>query len=267
MGIIGTVREYAQRMGVDVVRYKANRAMIGKALQQGRFLALLKALPDGSLRKAIDLSDDMKSQLGQDIFALVANDFKREGFFVEFGATDGETLSNTWLLEKKFGWTGILAEPARVWHRALDQNRSVAIEHECVWSETGETLVFSEVPREAELSTVSSLVRDDRHAASRSDTREYTVRTIAFNDLLERHNAPAVIDFLSIDTEGSELQILNSLAWDRWRFRAIACEHNFTENRAKIAALLGGLGYQRVFEDVSDFDDWYVLRESALLST
>ncbi|GIT91759.1 hypothetical protein JANAI62_22160 [Jannaschia pagri] len=37
--------------------------------------------------------------------------FKRGGYFVEFGATDGVTLSNTWLLEMSFGWSGILADP------------------------------------------------------------------------------------------------------------------------------------------------------------
>ena len=41
-----------------------------------------------------------KSQLGQEIFALIENDFKRDGYFIEFGATDGLELSNTHLLEK-----------------------------------------------------------------------------------------------------------------------------------------------------------------------
>ena len=63
-----------------------------------------------------------KSQLGQEIFALIENDFKRDGFFVEFGATNGLELSNTHLLEKEFGWTGILAEPAKTWHEDLYKN-------------------------------------------------------------------------------------------------------------------------------------------------
>ena len=50
-----------------------------------------------------------KSQLKQDIFVLLETGFKRNGFFVEFGATNGIDLSNTYLLEKRFGWNGILA--------------------------------------------------------------------------------------------------------------------------------------------------------------
>ena len=53
------------------------------------------------------------AQIQQDLFILCELNFKRNGFFVEFGATDGIKLSNTYLLEKEFGWTGVLVEPAR----------------------------------------------------------------------------------------------------------------------------------------------------------
>ena len=79
---------------------------------------------------------ESKAQLKQDVFALIENDFKRDGFFVEFGAANGVHLSNTYLLEKEFGWRGILAEPARMWHADLQRNRTCAIEMDCVWSKS-----------------------------------------------------------------------------------------------------------------------------------
>jgi hypothetical protein len=63
-----------------------------------------------------------KSQIFQDLFILFMVHEKREGFFVDFGATDGVTLSNSWLLEKSYGWNGILAEPAQCWHNKLQTN-------------------------------------------------------------------------------------------------------------------------------------------------
>ncbi len=50
-----------------------------------------------------------KSQMYQDLFVLAECNFRRKGFFVEFGATNGLDLSNTYLMEKNFGWEGILA--------------------------------------------------------------------------------------------------------------------------------------------------------------
>ena len=68
------------------------------------------------------------SQLGQDLFAVSQSQIKRGGFFVEFGASNGLTLSNTYLLEKELQWTGILAEPARCWQQALRENRTADID-------------------------------------------------------------------------------------------------------------------------------------------
>jgi len=69
-----------------------------------------------------------KSQLRQELFVLGELGFKRNGFFIEFGASNGVDHSNTYLLEKRFNWRGILAEPARIWHKSLEVNRSAFIE-------------------------------------------------------------------------------------------------------------------------------------------
>ncbi len=78
-------------------------------------------------------------------------------------------------------------------------------------------------------------------------------------DLLEKYNAPNQIDYLSIDTEGSEFDILNSFDFN-WKYKIlmITVEHNFTLKRNEIFELLSRYGYKRVYEDVSMFDDWYV---------
>jgi len=204
------------------------------------------------------MESSSKAQLKQDIFVLSELDCKKGGYFVEFGATNGVDLSNTYLLETKFGWTGILAEPAKVWAEDLAKNRKCHIDYDCVWSTTGEVLEFNEV-NAAELSTISTFSGVDEHAKTRTSGTKYPVTTISLLDLLKKYNAPKEIDYLSIDTEGSEFEILNAFDFNAYQFRIITCEHNFTPMREKIYDLLTSKGYTRKFPDISIFDDWYVL--------
>lgn len=220
-------------------------------------LAFLKSLDPESAALVLPYLDDSRAQLHQDLFAYAMSRGKSGGYFVEFGATNGEELSNTWLLEKRLGWRGILAEPARVWHNALRSYRSAVIETDCVWKTTGDELEFLEVSA-AVLSTVAEHGDGDLHSARRKNATTYKVRTVSLNDMLARHGAPRDIDFLSVDTEGSEYDILAAFDFTRHRFGCIAVEHNFTENRARIHALLTKNGYRRVLEQASQFDDWYV---------
>lgn len=203
------------------------------------------------------ISDNAKSQIGQDLFALYSLDWKRGGYFVEFGATNGVDLSNTFLLEKDFGWTGILAEPAKIWHADLINNRSAIIDFDCVWKESGLSLPFA-VVESAEFSTLGAFSQSDAHKKTRKSAGWQAVNTVSLNDLLERHGAPAAIDYLSIDTEGSELEILKAFDFDRHTFSIITCEHNFSNQRKDIYDLLVRNGYVRVFDGLSRWDDWYV---------
>lgn len=188
---------------------------------------------------------------------LAELNMKRGGYFVEFGATDGIEISNTYLLETRYGWRGILAEPARSWHEALHRNRNCAIDRRCVWDRSGLELEFCE-PEEAEYSTLTGFVDADMHAAVRREGSRYNVETVSLNDLLEQHDAPRCIDYLSIDTEGSEFAILDAFDFDRHDVRVITCEHNFMPQREKIRELLTSNGFTRTLTQWSNVDDWYV---------
>lgn len=199
-----------------------------------------------------------KAQLFQDLWALWINDVRERGYFVEFGATDGQYLSNTWYLEKVMGWKGILAEPAPKYRKSLRANRSCAVSHKCVHSVSGRTVDFLAV-KEAEFSRVSEINPGDSHEERRQANEMFQVETISLNDLLHDNGAPANFDFLSIDTEGSEFEILGAFDFDRWKPRAICAEHNFMPVREDLLKLLTGHGYRRMWAGFSRFDDWYVL--------
>lgn len=215
------------------------------------------SLSSNDLIKLVEVKDKSKSQLKQDLFVLLQTNFRENGFFVEFGATNGIDLSNTYLLEKEFNWKGILAEPAKVWHTDLEKNRRCSIEMNCVWSDSNSVLDFNEVI-EAELSTVKKYNDNDWAFKKRKNGVGYKVKTISLVDLLIKHNAPKVIDYLSIDTEGSEYEILSNFDFDSYQFRVITCEHNYTKMREKIYDLLTSKGYKRKYIGLSKWDDWYI---------
>ena len=198
-----------------------------------------------------------KSQLGQDILALSVTGVDSPGFFVEFGAADGVALSNSHILEKQFGWSGILCEPSKSWHQALWRNRDCTIDTRCVYSASGQKISFSENYL-GELSAITQYAEPNSHGLLKRTTSSYEVDTISLKDLLLSHGAPKYIEFLSIDTEGSEFEILKDFDFQSYRFGAICVEHNFADTREKINGLLLANGYQQVHADLSDFDDWYI---------
>lgn len=195
------------------------------------------------------------SQLGQDEWVL--NLIDKPGFFVEFGATDGVEKSNTLLLEQN-GWSGIVAEPAKMWHEALQTNRKCHIDLNCVSVTTGDTVKFTEA---GEYSTMSSYTESDHHANNRQNKTEYEVQTITLEDLLNKYNTPPTVDYLSIDTEGSELDILQTYfsGANPRKITLITVEHNYTPAKDAIHNLLTGLGYSQHDPTQTRWDSWYFL--------
>ena len=76
--------------------------------------------------------------------------------------------------------------------------------------------------------------------------------------LLTQNGAPSFIDYLSLDTEGSEYEILKMFPFNQFSFGVITVEHNFNSNREHIYDLLSMHNYVRVLEEVSGYDDWYI---------
>ena len=220
--------------------------------------AFVKTVFFGESQEFLQLKAKSYSQINQDLFVLKELEYKKNGFFVEFGATNGLDLSNSFLLESEFSWKGILAEPGRVWINDLRKNRPNAkIEERLVWKDSNSKLLFKETTM-AEFSTIDLLSNRDVHRGHRENGGKYMVETISLNDLLSKHDAPLIIDYLSIDTEGSEYEILSRLDFEKYSFRVITCEHNYSKQRNQIYKLLSKHGYIRKYEEISLFDDWYV---------
>jgi FkbM family methyltransferase len=197
------------------------------------------------------------AQILQDLWVTYETREARGGFFVEFGATNGRTNSNTWLLEDSYEWSGILAEPNPVWHTDLARNRTCAIEHCCIAGRSGDKVEFLATDN-PELSTLATCAANDHFASVRRTAPRIAVETLSLNDLLARYDAPRRIDYMSVDTEGSELEILRAFDFDRYEVRLFSIEHNNTASEVSIDMLMREKGYVRRFPEFSQWDAWYV---------
>ncbi len=257
-------------LGIFLIKPKTRKRLLAYELEYFKLLKLLEfknkfenTIIDvevvNEAREDVGLS---KAQLHQDLVCLMLLGFKTNGFFVEFGATDGLKFSNTWLLERKYDWNGVLVEPAKNWHERLFVNRDAIIDTRCVSEFSGKRISFNETEI-GELSTIDKYSFSDEHSNLRIKGTVYEVETVSLTDLLDQHAAPTQIDFLSIDTEGSEYEILLGLNFEKYTFSFIVCEHNYSTNRDLVYNLLTSRGYKRILSEISLFDDWYISQSLA----
>ena len=210
---------------------------------------------------------NIKSQLYQDVFAAFIIGEKFDKTFLEFGATNGFDLSNSYMLEKSLGWKGTLSEPSTPWHDDLRKNRPFSdITTDCIWSESGKELNFF-ISDAGVLSTLDAFKENDRLSmpgntkARIKSGKNILVKTISLNDLIQKNYNGKTPSYISIDTEGSEYQILKTFNFSKFRPCVFTIEHNFTSQQEKIDDLMNTNNYIRVFKNITAFDAWYVSAE------
>lgn len=175
----------------------------------------------------------------------------RPGFFLEIGCWDGQMISESLWLEKQKGWSGVCVDP---FPRNFE-NRSCLVCANAI-SADGLPREFIKVSRDrrpgyGDVSYFSGF--RDRVGVHWELIREHCdyqiieIQTITMENLYREYNIPNRVEFLSIDVEGAELEILQSIQWDRWSYGMIVFEHNGAEDVIiKAGTLLSSAGYIRV---------------------
>lgn len=196
---------------------------------------------------------NFKSQIGQDVYVL-NNIFgkKKNGFFIELGAADGITHSNTYAMEKDYNWSGICIEPNPKYKKELEKNRSCHKAFVPVYSSSNKMVNFSIVDY-GQFSGISN------HLGQIGDSKvekKVKLRTKTLTQICDECNAPKYIDYLSLDTEGTELEILKGFDFNKYTIGYICVEHNYNLLRKDINNFLHSKNY--LFSRWNRFDDEYI---------
>jgi FkbM family methyltransferase len=204
--------------------------------------------------KILDNDIIYHSQLGQDLFVLETLKQKKNGFFIEIGAGNGKHLSNTYLLEREFNWDGILIEPNKSSFKACADSRHCKVINKLILNSGMSKVLFHE-KRIGEFSFSEGYGNNNSNDVIDS----YEIEAIKFEEIFRDFSSIPGIDFLSIDTEGSEVEILSSIDFSKYKPGIICIEHNYVKsNRLYIKKFLKSNGYKMVYSGISLWDSWFI---------
>ena len=192
---------------------------------------------------AFPRSASSHGQIAQDLWVSWMTQGMRGGTFVEVGAGDGVHMSNTLMLERDFGWSGLLVEPNPANAKSLKANRSASHLAAAI-TPTDRSSVRFAIATDAYLSRVREGSAPDMHdrIGTRTVAETIEVSGVNFASALEAHQIVAP-DYLSLDVEGLELAILESIDFGRWKIPLITVEHNWSDNSDSIFQLMKSVGY------------------------
>jgi hypothetical protein len=179
----------------------------------------------------VDKITENYSQSYQDLFILSVLNGQKNGFFLEIGAMHPEIISNTFLLEKKYDWSGIAIE----------------------------------IEEKNKFGNVKEMFEQKR---SKTNIIIENALNINYIDLLKKYNAPSVIDYLQLDIEPAEktLECLYKIPFNEFSFKIITFETEAYYNNATIQKsrdYLNKMGYYLIAKNVCNngndpYEDWYV---------
>ena len=195
---------------------------------------------------------DFKGQFGQDIIAYLCLKNKKNGFYIDIGAYDGIGLSNTYIFEK-LGWNGFCVEASPKTFEKLQKNRKCDLYNYAVCSKNiGKTRFLTSTVDVLDVLDIHNTDGHKKRIKRESDNNmEYIeVDTITFDELMSNYKDITHIDFMSLDIEGGELDVLKSINFDKYSFGLITVEYN--DNYKEILELMISKGYKKLMDNHCD---------------
>lgn len=193
------------------------------------------------------------SQMGQSEFVDKLLGAKNNGFFIEAGGFDGESHSNSLFFELHRNWTGIMIEPIpRYFSQILAKNRRVYAINACIARSRPAVVKFQvDHVLSGRLSSMSNEMRDRIRKDSIIKKFAY-VPCFSINTILKAINVNRV-DFFSLDVEGAEPDVIESIDFERTSFRVFSIECCSSDvSRRRILDRMAANGFKMKRLDTQD---------------
>jgi hypothetical protein len=176
-------------------------------------------------RQLADKSPTHRSQIGQSQFIDELLNGRRDGFFIECGAADGEGLSNSLFFELARNWTGLLVEANPQFYRTLLQkNRNAYVVGNCL-STTGKPTRVRMRPSGFFGGIVGKFPQSRSENKVEVQSGDVELICLPLNSILAALGDRRNVDFMSLDVEGPELEILQTIDWKKIRIEVLSIEY------------------------------------------
>lgn len=185
--------------------------------------------------KEIGLINGGNSQQGQDVFAFALFGGKKNGLFLDIGGNDPIRINNTFYLEKK-GWDGLAFEPQPLLQKKWKSRRTSCIPIALGSRESYVKLKVVKERNDDNWNVLSKVLEDENHISTNEDDSSETIRVKQrkLADVL-KENGIKEVDYISLDVEGYEMQVLEGIEWDDTKIKVISIEIDEREwNKSKI---------------------------------
>lgn len=205
------------------------------------------------------------SQAGQDKWVCDKLKNKANGYFIDIGAGDGCTINNSYYLEKELGWTGVCVEANKERFDKLVQNRKCICINKAIYKEN----ILSEFAIGGGIYGIKEALQVpiDKYGVD-------FIESITMSQLMQNNNVPHIIEYISLDTEGNDFNVLLGFPFEEYEVLLWTIEHNaYLDNgflKYKIREIMTKNGYMIVPDksksyDANSFEDWFINEKYAHL--
>ncbi len=227
---------------------------------QQTFRELLPPFLFRMVKRLYNINYSSKNELYKQMIKYLNYD---HGYYIELGAYDGIAQSNTYLLERKFKWKGLLIEPSPNKYFECISNRNADNHIVCAacvsfnYKEEFVKIKYSgfftaPVNVETDLKDINAHAATGAQYLSKNEkVFEFGAKAVTLNQLLKEAGAPLIIDFLSLDVEGGEMEVLKGIDYSVYKFKYMLIE---CRNFEKVNNYLQSQGY--VFKEQMSRHDY-----------